>query len=73
MSGIKLGIQAFKVYLLGRHFMVQTDHHALTWLHRLKESNSRLSLALLPYDFEVKYRSGKSNRNADGLSRAFAP
>ncbi|XP_064386055.1 uncharacterized protein LOC135334708 [Halichondria panicea] len=30
-------IQAFKVYLLGRHFMVQTDQHLL------KESNSRLS------------------------------
>ncbi len=40
---IKLGIQAVKVYLLGRHFTVQTDHHALTWLHRLKENNARLS------------------------------
>ncbi len=52
----KLGIQAFKVYSLGRLFTVQTDHHALTWLNWLKENNSRLSrwsLALQPYDFEV--------------------
>ena len=73
---IKLSIQAFKVYLLGRHFVVQTDHHALTWLHRLKENNARLSrwsLALQPYDFEVKYRAGKLNGNADALSRIHVP
>ncbi len=73
---IKLGIQAFKVYLLGRHFVVQTDHHALTWLHRLKENNARLSrwsLALQPYDLEMKYRAGKLNGNADALSRIHVP
>ena len=26
---VKLGIQAFKVYLLGKPFVVQTDHQAL--------------------------------------------
>ena len=73
---IKLGVQAFKTYLLGRKFVVETDHHALTWLHRLKENNARLSrwsLALQPYDFVVKYRAGKANGNADALSRAGAP
>ncbi len=70
---IKLGIQAFKVYLLGRKFVVQTDHHALTWLHRLKENNPRLSRwSLQPYNFEVKYRAGKANGNADALSGADA-
>ena len=29
---IKLGIEAFKVYLLGRQFEIHTDHHALVWL-----------------------------------------
>ncbi len=57
--------------------VVQTDHHALTWLHRLnrlKENNPRLSrwsLALQTYNFEVKYRVGKANGNADALSRAY--
>ena len=27
--GIKLACQSFRVYLLGRHFEIQTDHRAL--------------------------------------------
>ena len=53
---------------------MQTDHHCLEWLYHLKENNVRLtrwSLVLQPYDFQVIYRSGKANDNADGLSRAF--
>ena len=70
---VKLGIQAFRVYLLGRPFQIQTDHRSLVWLDRLKESNTRLarwSLALQPYQFTVTYRPGSSNGNADALSRA---
>ena len=51
---IKLAIQHFRVYLLRRHFVVQTDHRCLEWLHRLKENNAKLTLwsfALQPYDF----------------------
>ena len=69
---IKLGIQAFRVYLLGRPFTVQTDHPALQWLDWVKESNARLmrwSLSLQPYQFELAYRPGNQNGNADGLSR----
>ena len=69
---IKLGVQAFRVYLLGRTFVVQTDHRSLEWLNRLKENNARLtrwSLSLQPYKFTVVHRAGKDNANADGLSR----
>ena len=70
---IKLACQSFRVYLLGGHFTVQTDHRALEWLDRLKENNSRLtrwSLALQAFDFDVVYRAGSANGNADALSRA---
>ena len=70
---IKLACQSFRVYLLGRPFLIQTDHRALEWLDRLKENNVRLtrwSLALQPFQFEVKHRPGRDNGNADALSRA---
>ncbi len=69
---IRLGVQAFRVYLLGRSFTVQTDHRALLWLDRLKESNARLtrwSLALQQYSFRVEHRAGRLHANADALSR----
>ena len=69
---VKLGVQAFLVYLLGKTFIIQTDHRSLEWLHRLKKNNSRLtrwSLALQLYCFTVEHRKGKDNGNADGLSR----
>ena len=49
---IKLTVQSFRVYLLGREFTVQTDHRSLEWMDRLKENNSRLtrwSLSLQPF------------------------
>ena len=71
---IKLAIQAFQVYmyLLGKLFTIQTDYRSLKWLDRLKENNTRLTpwtLALQPYQYQVKYQIGKANSNANGLSR----
>ena len=73
---IKLAAQAFRVYLLGRPFIIQTDHRSLQWLDKLKDSNSRLtrwSLSLQPYCYSVNYRPGTANANADALSRAYDP
>ena len=70
--GIKLAAQAFRVYLLGRPFIIQTDHRALTWLDRVKDNNPRLtrwSLSLQPFQYTVVHRAGQANGNADGLSR----
>lgn len=72
---IKLGVQAFRVYLIGRPFVIQTDHRSLTWLDKLKDNNARLtrwSLFLQPYNYTVEHRAGKANGNADALSRAYA-
>ena len=69
---IKLGMETFRVYLLGRKFTVETDHRSLVWLNKLKESNSRLtrwSQALQPFNYSVVHRAGLSNGNADALSR----
>ena len=48
------------------------DHRDLAWLDSMKEKNARLtrwSLSLQPYQFTVKFRPGKVNKNADALSR----
>ena len=69
---IKLAINTFRVYLLGRHFQIVTDHRSLEWLDRLKETNSRLtqwSLAPQPFDFSIAHRLSKDYGNADALSR----
>ena len=70
---IKIGIEAFRVYLLGRPFTIETDYRSLIWMERLKTTNNRLarwSLALQPYTFQVIHKAGKLNGNADALSRA---
>ena len=69
---IKWALDTFKYYLLGRDFLLETDHRALQWLGRMKDSNARITrwfLALQPYRFLVKYRAGKQNVVADFLSR----
>ncbi len=40
---VYLGIHAFRVYLLGKPFTVQTDHRCLEWLNQLKDTDSRLT------------------------------
>ena len=71
---IKLSIQAFHVYLMGCTFKIHTDHTSLEWLNRIKDTNARLSrwsLFLQSYCYMVEYRMGRSNGNADALSRAW--
>ena len=69
---IVTGIKAFKTYLLGKPFILQTDHWALWWLQQFHNSNSRLmrrSLMLQLYTYTVHHKKGKDNANTDGLSR----
>lgn len=65
-------VAKLKYYLIGVRFKIFTDHQALKWLEKTKGSNNRLlrwSLALQQFSFDVQYRRGCSNGNADGLSR----
>ena len=69
---IKWALDTLRYYLLGRDFKLETDHRALQWLGRMKDSNARITrwfLALQPYRFQVQYRAGKQNVVADFLSR----
>jgi hypothetical protein len=62
----------FRPYLLGRKFQIVTDHKGLTWIFNVKDPSSRLirwKLLLEEYDYEIQYRAGQKNCNADSLSR----
>ncbi|XP_041483470.1 uncharacterized protein LOC121430260 [Lytechinus variegatus] len=67
------GIQKYEPYLYGREFVLQTDHQALTYLHRAKQTNARImrwALTLQPYRFRVESIKSSQNVGADFLSRA---
>ena len=64
--------ESLNYYLSGQKFTIETDHNPLTWLTKMKDKNQRLlrwTLLLQQYDFKINYRSGASNKNADGMSR----
>ena len=62
----------FHEYLYGSNFEVYTDNNPLTYIlttAKLDAMTQRWVSALGPYNFNLHYRSGKSNRDADALSR----
>jgi len=64
--------QQYRHYLLGRRFVVRTDHNALRWLFGFKEPENQLARwmeQLVQYDMEIVYRRGTAHVNADALSR----
>ena len=65
-------INFFDHFLFGQKFTVYTDHKALVSLLKSKRLNKRLygwMLKLLEFSFEIVYKPGKDNLDADGLSR----
>jgi hypothetical protein len=72
LLAIVWAVKHFRPYLYGRKFRIITDHRPLIWLFNLKEPGSRLvrwRLKLEEYDYEIEYKPGKINSNADALSR----
>ena len=62
----------FRHYLLGKPFIVRTDHHSLVWLTRFKHIEGQLARwleELSQYDMRIIHRAGRSHLNADGMSR----
>ena len=62
----------FHSYVYGNFVTVRTDHEALKYIHKNKNSKGRLIrwvLELLNYDYEIEHRPGIKNGAADALSR----
>ncbi len=63
--------EKFQEYLLGHKCLVRTDNNPLSHLAtaKLGATEQRWAAELAAFDFEIQYRAGKSNQNADALSR----
>lgn len=72
LLSILVATKTFRPYLYGRKFKLVTDHRPLTWLFSIKDPGSKLArwrLKLEEYDYQIIYKPGKQNTNADALSR----
>ena len=72
--GAIYGIRQFSMFLQPRKFLLFTDHSALQWMFRLdgKSTNQRVMrwiMLMQDFCFDVLYRKGRDNANADFLSR----
>ncbi|XP_052469911.1 uncharacterized protein LOC128026690 [Carassius gibelio] len=68
-------VDKFHDYLYGARFTVRTDNNPLTYVlttAKLSATGHRWLAALSTYDFDVLYRPGKNNTDADLLSRNMA-
>ena len=72
MLAIVLSVERFKQYLYGRTFSILSDHQPLKYMlttdipeRRLARLLNRLGI----FQYNIIYRAGKFNGNADGLSR----
>jgi len=66
-------LKFFKTILLGRHFVIRTDHISLTYLFSLKKvAHGRIARwldFLSNFHFTIQHLSGTKNDAADALSR----
>ncbi|KAJ8347440.1 hypothetical protein AAFF_G00200700, partial [Aldrovandia affinis] len=63
--------EKFHEYLLGSRFVVFTDNNTLANLQgvNLGSLEQRWAARLSNYHFDIRFRPGKANANADALSR----
>jgi RNase H-like domain found in reverse transcriptase/Reverse transcriptase (RNA-dependent DNA polymerase)/Integrase core domain/Integrase zinc binding domain/Zinc knuckle len=62
----------FRPYLLGRTFVIRTDHSALGWLRRTPQpigQQARWLEVLEEFHYTIEHRAGRLHGNADALSR----
>ncbi|KAL9459867.1 hypothetical protein AB3S75_003133 [Citrus x aurantiifolia] len=74
MLAIVFVVQKWRLYLMGQHFKILTDHCSLKYFHdqRISSPEQQLWLSkLLGFDYEIIYKKGAENSVADALSRRF--
>jgi hypothetical protein len=73
LAAIVHALKMWRHYLLGRTFVLMTDHSGLRYLFDQPKLNLRQAIwmdLLREFDFEIKNIKGKENRVVDALSRS---
>ena len=76
LLAVKYFVDYYKRYLLGRTFVVRSNHQALKWFFSLKEPKNRIARwmeILSVFSFSIEYQPGKKHGNADSLSHCTDP
>ena len=72
MLAVAYFVKHYRHYLLGRKFLIRTDHSALRSHMKTKEperQTTRCVELLATFNFEIRHRPGKRHVNVDVLSR----
>ncbi|KAL3525203.1 hypothetical protein ACH5RR_013575 [Cinchona calisaya] len=72
MLAIVTVVQKWRLYLLGKHFVIKTDHQSLKYMMEQKISTpmqQKWIAKLLGYDYKLQYRKEIENVAADALCR----
>ena len=68
-------IRKWRPYLLGKPFVIKTDHQSLKYLLEQRitiSSQGRWLPKIIRFDYSIQYRKGKENQGVDALSRITA-
>ena len=66
----------FKHYLLGRRFLLRTDHGSLSWLQNFGDPDGQIHRRiqqLSQFHMKIEHRPGARHGNADAMSRLVTP
>ena len=72
LLGVVYGLKQYRQFLLGRPFVIRTDHSSLQWLRRTPEpmaQQARWLNFIEQFNYTIEHRSGNKHSNADALSR----
>ena len=70
--GVVFALKKFRHYLIAQKFTLFTDHEALKYALNMKDPHGRIArwMSLFAeFDFDIQYKPGEKNGNADYLSR----
>jgi len=72
MLAVVYYMRAFRQFLLGRKFLIRTNHAALQWMQKTPELIRQQAWwceILQEFDYNIEHRAGRLHTNADAMSK----